>query len=105
MENLNLPKFSNYGNYSSDNYGVHCLVFTDSFNNSFYFSYQTLVAFKTAKTGLVIRENAWGNTTGKHLNWIDTDKKKRVSKEVFEKRYNEAFKKEKVIFKPNFELV
>ncbi len=34
------------------------------------FSYRTVIAFSTPDTGEV-SENAWGPTTGKHLNWID----------------------------------
>ncbi len=34
-----------------------------------YFSYQTVIAFNGSE-GMVMRENDWGPTTGKHLNWI-----------------------------------
>jgi hypothetical protein len=88
-----LPTFQSYGQYSSDNYGVNCLVFTDAQRNDYYFSYETLVAFWTAQTGLVVRENDWGPTTGKHLNWIESDKSKRISGEEFEKKCQEVFKK------------
>ena len=36
----------------------------------FWFSYQTVIAFRTPTTGLVLSENLWGPTTGKHLNVI-----------------------------------
>jgi hypothetical protein len=36
-----------------------------------WFSYQTLVAFQTERSGLMVRKNEWGPTTGKHLNEID----------------------------------
>ncbi len=52
-----------------------------------WFSYQTPVAFRTAHTGLVIRENDWAQTTGKHLNAIDPDHKRRISGEEFEERW------------------
>lgn len=68
---MNLPGVRNYGNYSSDNYGAHTLVFTDERGYEFYFSYRTLVAFWTPDKGLVVHENDWSTTTGKHLNWID----------------------------------
>ena len=87
----NLPKFRSYGDYSSNNYGVNSLVF-ETPKMSIYFSYKTPVAFETAQTGLVIRENAWGPTTGRHLNWIDSDKSKRISGNEFEKRLAEAMK-------------
>ncbi len=35
-----------------------------------WFSYETIIAFHTPDTGFVATENIWGNTTGKHLNWI-----------------------------------
>lgn len=66
-----LPSFSSYGDYSSGNYGINALVFTDAQGRDFYYSYRTLVAFRTPDAGLVVRENNWGPTTGKHLNWID----------------------------------
>lgn len=82
--------FFNYGNYSSENYGVNTLAFKDPKGNVFYFSYKTLVAFETSNGDLYVRKNVWGPTTGKHLNWIDGgDKKARMSKEDFEKIYNE----------------
>ncbi len=36
-----------------------------------YFSYRTAVAFRLPGVGLVVRQNDWGATTGKHLIWID----------------------------------
>lgn len=77
-----IPKISNYGNYSSDNYGAHTLqVEFDKF--TLYYSYETIVAFADEK-GLVCSENVWGTTTGKHLNWINPDKKGRVKYAIFE---------------------
>lgn len=86
---MNLPTFRNYGNYSSDNYRAHSLKFTVG-NLTVYFSYETPVAFWYPSTGIVIRENDWGTTTGKHLNWIDSDKSKRISGEEFEKKLNKV---------------
>lgn len=55
-----------------------------------YFSYKTPVAFR-AGGKLVVRENDWGPTTGKHLNAIDGgDKASRVKSDVFEKLLAEA---------------
>ena len=88
MINTNIVNKWNYGKYSSDNYGSHSLAFNDKFNNTYYFSYDTLVAF-TGNDGLVIRENVWGNTTGKHLNWINKDKSIRVDKDTFNKKLEE----------------
>ena len=88
---VSLPKVRSYGEYSSDNYGAHSLMFTDPKGNDFYFSYETLVAFRPAGHRVVIRKNEWGTTTGKHLNWIDNDKKSRLSGEDFQKKFNEVF--------------
>ena len=85
----NILKFSSYGDYSSKNYGVNALVFTDINNVDYYFSYNTLVAFNHRSIGLVIMKNYWGNTTGKHLNWIDRDKTIRVDEDEFYNRLDE----------------
>ena len=85
----------NYGNYSSDNYGSHTQAFTDNYGshtqaftdnygNDYYFSYSTLVAVQTNIGDLFIRENVWGSTTGKHLNWIHPDHSIRLSGSEFE---------------------
>ena len=81
---MEMPKFRNYGNYSSDNYGAHAQAFEID-GIEYYFSYNTLVAFRSIKTGLVCRKNDWGTTAGKHLNWIQKDKSKRVNEEEFNK--------------------
>ena len=64
---------SNYYNKQSNN----TLVRTN--HGDVWFSYKTPIAFRTLTTGLVISENDWGPTTGKHLNSINPDKSKRVS--------------------------
>ena len=83
MINTNIVKKWNYGNYSNNNYGSHSLAFSDNFGNDYYFSYDTLIAFR-GNEGLVIHQNDWGKTTGKHLNWINTDKKIRVNSDTFQ---------------------
>ena len=93
MENLNVASKRVYCDYASGNYGVHALVFTDAQGREFFFSYDTLVAFRTVKTGLICLQNYWTTTTGKHLNAIQPDKSKRVDQENFEKLYQEAFGK------------
>lgn len=86
-----LPRFYNYGNYSSDNYGAHSMAFEDTNGNTFYFSYDTLVAFRCSK-GRFVHTNDWGTTTGKHLNWIDGgDKKSRLNDSDFHKKFKECF--------------
>lgn len=89
MKELN---YFSYGHYSSSNHDVKTLAFEDGKGNTFYFSYKTLVAFKTKDKTLIVRENIWGPTTGKHLNWIDGgDKESRLSEKEFEKKYHEIF--------------
>lgn len=80
-----LPSFDTYGNYSSWNYGAHALCFEVG-DLTVYFSYKTPIAFKHPLTGLVIRSNEWGPTTGKHLNAINADKSKRINGREFEAR-------------------
>jgi len=87
---METPRFEGYGDYSSDNYGVNALVFTDAKGNNFYFSYKTLVAFSSGGE-FFIRENDWGPTTGKHLNWINPNKDLRISEESFEREYSRVF--------------
>lgn len=51
----------------------------------FYFSYKTVIAFWAPDQGLVVRQNNWGPTTGKHLNAVNADKSRRIPGEEFEK--------------------
>lgn len=53
-------------------------------NLSVTFSYTTPVAFQHPRTGSVCSENVWSMTTGKHLNTVETDKKRRVPHNLFE---------------------
>lgn len=79
-----LPEISSYGEYASGNYGAHSLVVKVG-SLTVYFSYHTPVAFR-AGGHLVVRENDWGPTTGKHLNWIDGgDKRSRISGAEFQR--------------------
>lgn len=91
---IQLPKFWNYGEYSSSNYGAHCIAFQDANNNTFWFSYETLVAFRHHNHAKVVHENDWGTTTGKHLNWIDgSSHSRRVNDEEFNRIFKEQFGK------------
>ena len=60
-----LPSFENYMGNGRDNALSFSLGGVDV-----YFSYKTVVAFR-AEGHLVVRQNVWGPTTGKHLNAID----------------------------------
>lgn len=80
---MQLPTVSSYGRYESGNYGAHSLQ-VDFENFRLYYSYETIVAYYDLQDGLVCCENSWGTTTGKHLNWIQPDKNKRVKSEQFD---------------------
>ena len=84
---MDRPNFYSYGNYSSDNYGINCLCFTDSAGNKYWYSYETLVAFRI-KDEFHISKNYWSPTTGKHLNWINPDKTIREDSDTFTANYN-----------------
>ena len=82
---MELPNIRSYGRYSSDNYGAHTLR-VNIHGIEVYFSYSTMVAFRSVTGQLVVHENAWGPTTGKHLNWIDGGMHKhRVNAEEFQR--------------------
>ena len=85
----------NYGNYSSSNYGAHTQQFSIGSLDIFY-SYNTVVAFRDGYDGLVISKNYWGSTTGKHLNWINSNKKIRVDSETFDQKLSQVLKKHKL---------
>ena len=83
---------SNYGEYSSDNYGSSRLIKLGSLE--LYFSYQTIIAIKDNKTNeFIISENKWNYTTGRHLNFISRDKSIRLNRKEFEKRAKEILKR------------
>lgn len=86
---MQLPRVSSYGNYSSDNYGAHCLC-VEVGPITVWYSYQTPVAFQVGSADRVVRSNSWGPNTGKHLNWIDNgDVESRVDGETFQRLWNE----------------
>jgi len=58
---------------------------------SFYFSFETCIAFKDGLE-YYISENIWSNSTGKHLDMIDPDKKIRMPNQTFEKALSEKIK-------------
>ena len=74
LEGLSIiPNRWDYGQYGgSGNYGSHTQA-VQMRGVTYYFSYTTLVAFKHWSHELVCRENIWGPTTGKHLNWVRQD--------------------------------
>lgn len=90
---MTLPKINTYGNYNSDNYGAHCMC-VEVGPIDLYYSYRTLVAFRAPGIGLVVHENIWGPTTGKHLKWIDNgNKSSRVSSTEFDAKWKQVTEK------------
>lgn len=86
-----LPSFASYGPYSG-NYGTHSMMFSDASGNQFWFSYQTMVAFRGPDGRRNVIKNYWGTTTGKHLNAIDGgNKNSRLDREAFAAAYRVAF--------------
>lgn len=66
----------------------------------YYFSYRTLVAFHAPSTGLVVRKNDFGTTTGRHLNFIDGGaKKNRLDATTFQEKLETAIAQEHGISK------
>jgi hypothetical protein len=88
-QTFKLPSFRSYGNYSSENYGAHCLVI-DFGPVTVWFSYKTPIAFHVEGHSRVVLKNYWSTTTGKHLNAIDGGNKKgRVDQETFDRLWAE----------------
>lgn len=86
-----LPAISNYGEYSSSNYGAHTLRL-DIGRLVLWFSYHTVVAFRF-EGHRYVSQNVWGATTGKHLNWIDGgDKRYRLPYEQFTEKLQSVLK-------------
>lgn len=61
-----------------------------------YFSYDTIVGFHDYENGLVISENVWSRSTGKHLNWINSKQEKTDYKE-FRAKLKETLSRYKLI--------
>lgn len=86
---MQLPTFDTY---CPNTTAANALVF-DLGSIRVWYSYKTPVAFYLlgADPAMVVRENDWGPTTGKHLNSIDGgNKKDRVSGEEFERMLLDA---------------
>ena len=79
---MRIPTVASYRS-RRDSDDPNASVITDSNNRDWYYSYTTLVAFRSLATGLVVHKNDWSRTTGSHLNAIDDDHSKRVDSEEF----------------------
>jgi hypothetical protein len=84
-----LPDVECYGNFKNSNYGINTLKLTTG-PIRVWFSYTTPVAFKVAGLPIVISQNVYSRTTGKHINWIDGGRNlPRVSREEFHRLWDE----------------
>lgn len=86
------PCYRVYYDYS-DNYGTNALAFTDSDGNEWFYSYDTLVGACIGGEVVCII-NYWNNTTGKHLNAIEPDHKKRLNETDFNAKIEELLNKQ-----------
>ena len=81
-----LPSIDTYGPSQNQN----SLVMTMPNGVQIWFSYKTPVAYQVPGEALVVRENDWSTTTGKHLNAIDGGsneaKRSRLAGTTFEAR-------------------
>jgi hypothetical protein len=57
---------------------------------SVWFSYETAIAFQFEGRPVVVHENIWSQTTGKHLTAIDGGKGLRVPQTTFERLWSEG---------------
>lgn len=84
---FNMEYIGTYGNYSwntSESYKKsRASKWKDDNGVVYYKSYSTIVAFD-GPNGLVVSENCWSSTTGKHLNWISRNKDLRLDRSKFE---------------------
>lgn len=82
---MDVPQIISYGNYVNEGYGAHCIkvrIPTKKGDVTFWYSYQTIIAFQVPGHSCVDLKNYWGPTTGKHMNWL-SNKSDRVSEEEF----------------------
>lgn len=56
-----------------------------------FYSYETPIAFDSPDHGVVLSENLWSTTTGKHLNYVSRTAQ-RIPREEFVTKLNEALR-------------
>jgi hypothetical protein len=71
--------------YGKNENNFTCIDINDT---EFYFSYDTVVAFRNTRGELRVIKNYWGTTTGKHLNYICPDHDSRLDRGQFEQELN-----------------
>lgn len=82
MSELLTIKKWNYGKNNGDVYNGRTIAI-DVGHVTFFFSYDTIVAYLNPGEGLVMCVNRWGPTTVKHLNWI-SENRERTPREEFD---------------------
>jgi hypothetical protein len=60
---------------------------------SIWFSYETPIAYSDDYGNLYVSNNEWSSTTGKHLNYIESDKSKRIPHNLLISIINSSFMK------------
>lgn len=90
-----IAEVDTYANYADPNYGVNTIHVTIG-KLELFFSYKTVIAFRTPETGLVLSKNIWGPTTGKHLNLISRTAKK-IDRDAFERYLSEVLRSYRLI--------
>jgi hypothetical protein len=79
---MNIPLPSPYGGANT--------IRVDLMGFTFWWSYETLVAFRVPGHPMVVHENVWTKTTGKHLTLIDGGRlKERVDADTFKRLLKE----------------
>ena len=58
----------------------------------FYYSYETIVAVEPLNAALIIRQNDWSTTTGRHLNAIDGGSKAAKAQRLSSEQFMDAIK-------------
>lgn len=87
-----LALLSSYSPPDSSNYGAHTLRI-DLGPLTVWFSYKTPVAFRTPGTPMIVRQNDWGATTGKHLKWINCETSQTDTIQVSGEQFEELWAK------------
>jgi len=89
-----LPTIENYGPDGYQSSGKPKATVVTVGKLEIWFSYHTPVAFRFIGENRVVRENTWGPTIGKHINWIDGGSKEakeaRIHSDKFEQFLAEA---------------
>lgn len=78
---VDMIRIDAYGDYKSDWNGRAMKLVLDGI--TIWFSYSTPIAFRNHGGKIVATENRWGTTTGRHLNFLEPNKDRRVDADTF----------------------